>query len=104
MKKTHSFHPNAERYEWDYALCPQGWAQLDTPGDAWYYGHWVNLATFQITILCEGDLYETTCDNLEEFVTEVRDICERFEGKIDPGLNESRIQAWRQSPLADCLH
>ena len=104
MKQTHSYHLDAERYKWDYELCPQGWAQLDTPDDAWYYGHWVNLSTFQITTFCEGDLYETEFETLDEFVAEVRRICERFEGKIDPGLNEDRIETWRQSPLADCLH
>lgn len=64
-----------DRYYFDFKQCKysDGWAQLDTDQDAWYFGNWVNLRTLQFVSYAEGDIIEKQCSNLEEFKKELKE-------------------------------
>lgn len=95
MQTTRSFHPNTDRYVFDFKLCPsaRGWAQFDTRQDASYFGNWINPFERKLVNFAEGDLAITVCDSDEEFAAElaarVAWCRERddFVG-LDPGFNE----------------
>lgn len=57
MERETHFINDGSRYQADNLLSPtDGWAQLDTTDDAWYYGNWVNPFIKQIVSYTEGDL------------------------------------------------
>lgn len=111
MEKVHEFCP-ADRYVYDFGVCTSknGFAQIDTSQDASYFGTWANPEKLIIFNYCEGDCYTTICDNVEEFVAEIREIKRwndqrghQFLG-IDPGWNEEDAKPWHKIGLGDLLH
>ncbi len=111
MKKERFFQ-SADRYLFDFKLCRtcDGWAQLDTTQDAWYFGNWINPFKRQIVTYAEGDVTIRTCDTDDEFRRTVEDIClqyEKYDGQrpgIDPGFNENLKTAFVSLGLQDWLH
>lgn len=67
IKRSHIV--GADRYRFDNGQCSyeQGFAQVDTMFDAWYFGIWVNPITGTIVSYMEGDVTVGTTDNDAEF-------------------------------------
>jgi len=110
MERKEEFCP-ADRYTYDMGLCSlaNGFSQLDTKQDASYFGTWANPTKFVIFSYCEGDCTTTTCDNAEEFITEIHSIAEwnienGYGFAIDPGWKETDGQPWRNLGLGNFLH
>jgi len=110
--KTDRYHLPADRYLFDFKRCTydKGFAQVDSPQDASYYGTWANPTTLQIVSYCEGDVCEKTAATPQEFCDELRAIdawnVEHQNGhaRIDPGFGETMKQAFIDVGLADMLH
>ena len=110
MKKQTAFFPDAARYQFDRRFCSNGFAQVDTGQDAWYFGIWANPETFEIFTYAEGDLIYKKAENQVEFVGEMRTI-EAFHTRyddfigIDPGWEpEPLTTRFTKLGLADLLH
>ena len=75
MLKTQDWRPTS-RYEFDMGECSakNGFAQVDTGQDAWYFGTWANPWEFKIVNYCEGDICRTVCDSKEEFIAEIESM------------------------------
>lgn len=111
MVKTIHEHCPADRYKYDWGLCStsNGFAQVDTDQDAWYYGTWANPEKRIIFSYCEGDCTTIECDTDEEFITEMRKFEEwniKMGGfcKVDAGLREGAQDPWKHLGLGDMLH
>jgi len=73
IEQKHISDPDRSRYKWDFSLnWSDGWCQLDTAEDAWYYGNWVNLVTWEFMSYAEGDFEHTKAESLEEFLAELK--------------------------------
>ena len=98
----------SDRYTYDNLLCSKGFAQIDSKEDASYYGHWACPVHYIIFSYVEGDCTTTKCDTADEFVTEIRKLCDwmkshdQFVG-IDPGIR-SGPDEWKELGLGDLLH
>lgn len=111
MKITKEHCPS-DRYRYDFGPCStaNGFAQVDTDQDAWYYGTWANPEKHIIFTYCEGDCTTIECDTDEEFVAEMRKLEEwnnKERGgfcKVDPGLREGAQEPWKRLGLGDMLH
>ena len=111
MKTITEFAPG-DRYRYDVGLCStkNGFAQIDTSQDAWYFGTWANPERLMIVCYCEGDVTIQTADTPAEFVAELHKLKQwneenghRFIG-IDPGFNEVLKKGFCDIGLADMLH
>jgi len=111
MKTIREFVP-ADRYVYDCGpcSCAKGFAQVDTPQDASYFGTWASPSRRMVVSYCEGDVTTEICENDAEFVALLREIdqwnIEHQDGhaKIDPGLGPELKAAFEQIGLADMLH
>ena len=112
MKTIRSSLEYGDRYVFDFDTCTthNGFAQVDTEQDAWYYGTWANPFTRQIVSYCEGDVTVQQCESPQEFVAEIRKIKQwnedsgfRFIG-IDPGFNSNLQKKFVALGLLDLLH
>jgi hypothetical protein len=112
IKRERQFLEGTDRYQFDFGPCApaQGFAQVDTSQDAWYYGNWANPFTFTFVSYAEGDLDTTVADTPEEFRTVIREFVEwnnaerdRFKG-IDSMLDERIEQAFRDLGLGEYLY
>ena len=76
MQTTRSFIPNGDRYRFDFGICSvkNGFAQVDTGQDAWYFGTWANPVTLTIVNYCEGDVSVRVAQSPEEFAEELKGI------------------------------
>lgn len=86
-----------------------GWAQIDTSQDASYFGTWTNPFTFETINYCEGDIYHTKCDTVEEYALDIRKSQswnnERgYKFAIDGMCNEKLIARFKEIGLGDLLH
>jgi hypothetical protein len=102
---TREHADTGNRYEIDALLCPAGWAQIDSPEDASWYGTWAHPDHRSVVTYCEGDICRAHADTAEEFEAEIRRI-HRFHQedggiRIDP-VNSTR-EAWAAAGLADLL-
>jgi len=111
MKRETDFLMNADRYQFDSGECStaNGYAQVDTKQDAWYYGTWANPETFTIVSYAEGDVTRQTADDADEFVTAIRELKAWNEKLgywigIDPMLNTEIDRRFRDLGLGDLLH
>ena len=110
MEKRTSFK-STDRYEFDFGICSSenGFAQIDTTQDAWYYGTWANPFTFVEVSYCEGDITFVMCENEAEFVKRIRstkawnDEGGYWKG-IDAGLDDKATQRWQEIGLGDLMH
>ncbi len=106
MKVTKEFCPG-DRYVYDWQLLGNGYAQVDTTNDAWYFGIWCNPWALAVITYCEGDVTTVVCDNSAEFEQEIRRIKEFFGDGflgIDPGLSANRRIRVAAVGLGDLLH
>lgn len=111
MKTTTEFCP-ADRYAYDFGICSaeNGFAQMDTGQDAWYFGMWANPTKLAILSYVEGDVTLREAESTKEFVAEIRGIRQwneengnGFKG-IDPMGNEDIEARFRALGLGDLLH
>jgi hypothetical protein len=100
-----------ERYHYDFNTLTyaRGWAQMDTRGDASYYGNWVNPERRELFSYCEGDTTLTHCDSDDEFVAELRRAADWHKENqtwlgIDPGLRPELREKLTTLGVADLLH
>jgi len=111
MKTTTEFCP-ADRYAYDFGVCSvkNGFAQIDTKQDAWYFGMWANPTKLAILSYVEGDVTLKIADSPEEFVAELRRVYawnetwgHGFIG-IDPMGSDAIEAMFRKIGLGDLLH
>ena len=111
MKVLREF-AEADRYTYDFGLCSvkNGFAQVDTGQDAWYFGTWANPERLIIFTYAEGDCITTICNAPEEFNAELRKIKtwneengHGFRG-IDPMGNDKLEGKFKSLDLGDLLH
>lgn len=112
MKTVKKFIPGIDRYHFDFGACTsvKGYAQVDTEQDASYYGTWANPFELRVVSYAEGDIHTSTAENVEEFVSEIREI-KRWNDEqgwaflgIDPGFNEELANRFLEIGLGDLLH
>jgi len=112
METVNKFEMNGERYKYDFGVCSakNGFAQVDTDQDAWYYGNWANPTTLTIVSYCEGDVTVKTAKTEAEFVEEMHSIQKwhneegrRFIG-VDTMCNKAITAQFENLGLADMLH
>ena len=111
MRKTERFDPEGSRYAFDFGLCTpgDGWAQVDTREDAWYFGTWTNPTLRQIVSYREGDISVECADDDAEYVEALRALHRWNVGNghwkgIDTMLNEDVARAFERLGLDDLLH
>jgi len=102
-----------DRYYFDFEKCStkNGFAQVDTSQDAWYFGTWANPHQLEVICYAEGDLSIASFDTPEEFKQEILDIVDwnrehhRFLG-IDTGPypDNAIAQAFRNIGLGEYIH
>ena len=97
----------ADRYlDEKHCAAKDGWVQIDTTQDAWYYGTWTHKEKRQIVNYCEGDLNTTLCADDEAYRAALReykrwnDECGYWLG-IDAG---SRAEEWYDAGFGEYLH
>lgn len=117
MKNVERFRSEEDRYFFDREDCSsdEGFVQIDTRQDSWYFGMWTNPYTFTTVSYCEGDVCITTFDNVDEYVSYIREsdayFVEAGYGHIgidpgwpgEPGTDEA-IRRFRELGLEDLLH
>ena len=110
LERLRRQHPRiGDHYVFDFDACPwsAGWAQLDTPQDAWYFGTWADPAGRLLVTYAEGDITVQGFEDDAAFCEAVRKWSawqlEHYEkrGTVDPGLDPARIEAWEDLGLAD---
>ena len=109
VKRTENRMSN--RYEYDLGQCSlsQGFAQIDTPQDASYFGCWTNPFTLVTLCYLEGDVITNYCATVAEYCADLRET-QRFNKKngelfaIDGMLNRRMIERFKKIGLADLLH
>lgn len=111
MQTIRDFEP-ANRYVYDFGPCSakNGFAQVDTQQDAWYFGIWANPEKMVVITYAEGDVVIRKADNTQEFIDEIHAI-KKFEEEmgrrflgIDPGFNADLKQQFVNAGLGDLLH
>ena len=110
MEKIQEF-ASADRHLYDFGLCSyaNGFSQIDTDQDAWYYGTWANPFKFIIFNYVEGDCYTTICENEEEFKNAMADMAKwntenNYGFHIDPGGDPKNKEQWINVGLSEYLH
>jgi len=104
--------PGVDRYQFDFDRCSlkNGWAQIDTSQDAWYFGQWANPLELRIMVYAEGDCTLMTASSKAEFVKEIRSMAEwnikqGWGFGIDAGFRKTEIvDAFQSLGLGDLLH
>lgn len=111
MKVSRDF-ADGDRYRYDFGLCSvkNGFAQVDTEQDAWYYGTWANPFKLIIFSYCEGDCTLQEADSQEEFTREMLKLKAwneengwKFSG-IDCMCKDALEQEFIKLGLKDLLH
>lgn len=98
-QRINGFNPS-NRYTYDNNKCSyvNGWAQIDTPTDADYFGNWINPHELKIFSYIEGDTIEFIADNSEELLEEFERMVNFYQENgennvhIDPGLNNTKLK------------
>lgn len=98
---------DGDRYAYDFGLC-RDFAQVNTSGDASWFGIWACPSRLVVFTFCEGDCCTVKCDTPDEFCAEmhrVRDFAERQGGflGVDPGTDAAKVEAWEAIGLGDLL-
>ena len=111
VKIDRDFTSEGDRYAYDFRICnfKNGWAQIDTSQDAWYFGSWANPTERKLVSYCEGDITVTTCETDAEFIEKIRSAAEwnvknEYGFHIDGMCSEPIIEAFAALGLADLLH
>jgi hypothetical protein len=104
---------DADRYHFDFGPCSyaNGFYQIDTDQDAWYFGQWANPATRTTVSFTEGDVTECQYDTDEEFTAAILANADWHQKNgyafgIDPGIsgNQAFVARWTALGLAHLLH
>ncbi len=109
MNIKREFIEGIDRYTFDFGPCTasNGYAQVDTADDAWYYGCWANPTTRRVIEYAEGDLTTIEFDTPEEFAAYMREFVQtRYnpDRKL-PAVDAYRTeQAWIEIGCQDLLH
>ena len=110
--KTERFNSQcSDRYILDFGQCSSknGFAQVDTEQDAWYYGTWANPYKLIIVNYCEGDVTVQRCESEQEFAETLRKIKAWNEKQgfkkfgIDGMCNDSLISKFKSIGVGDLL-
>jgi hypothetical protein len=111
MKTTRTHESNGNRYGFDFGPCSSknGWAQIDTSQDAWYFGSWANPARLMVFDYTEGDCTLQQCESSEEFcelIHKIRawNLDRGYTFAIDPMCNNDIEQQFRALGLGDVLY
>jgi len=117
MNTATSFHPTRDRYAYDTEKCcfSDGWSQIDSQQDAWYYGQWANPAQLKYVSFTEGDVTERSFDQPSEFVEFIQSLAQWHRDRddsrfgIDPGFpglpqTEASRDRWTELGLSALLH
>lgn len=111
MQVKREFINDGDRYAFDFNLCTpsNGWAQVDSRQDAWYYGNWANPTRRMIVGYAEGDVTIKTAASDEEFARELRELCSWLKentglGAVDPMLRDDLTAAFQRVGCGDLLH
>ena len=112
MTTTRSFISDGDRYRFDTGMCSvkNGFAQVDTGQDAWYFGMWANPYTLTIVSYMEGDVSVAVADSSIEFREELEGIKtwndesgHGFKG-IDTMCNGAMTERFKTLAMGDMLH
>jgi len=107
MRTSQTLIIDGNRYRLDFGPCHfnQGYAQVDTTEDAWYYGTWANPTTLTIVVYAEGDLIIHECESEDEFFSWLTDFAknECFRG-IDPMCQPDIEERFKAIGLGSLLH
>ena len=112
MKHETGFMPSGDRYHFDFGECSadNGYAQVDTPQDAHYFGIWTNPFDFVVITYAEGDINRDTAENAEEYTAYLRKLHAAYEKMgtpirgIDPMLRDNLRDRFVELGLTDLLH
>lgn len=106
MNRKDYFQIDTTRYAFDFKYCTyaKGWAQVDTPQDAWYFGVWTNPTSLKIITHAEGDTTVISCDNSQEYAAEVSKACDFYSAKIDAGCKQSIVEKITNHGLSEYLY
>ena len=100
------YYLDGNRYLYDVKLAPSdGWAQIDTSIDAWYYGQWANPVELKYIVYCEGDVYEAVFATEADFIKKITHCAkmDSFLG-IDTLCDDSLTKAFKAIGLENLLH
>lgn len=107
MEHTRNF-VNGDRYLYDNEICSykKGWAQVDTPQDASYFGTWTNPYSLTVMTFAEGDETFTQCNTQEEYVELIRSMCKFYDNKmkIDAAADHKLCERFTDLGLNDLIH
>ena len=110
MTREERHDPVGDRYGFDAGMCSyaNGFAQIDTKQDAWYFGTWVNPTERKIVSFAEGDIAIETAEDDDELVAALRASAKwnneaGWGFAIDPGTGDMR-QKFEQLGVGDLLH
>jgi hypothetical protein len=103
---------DAERYYYDFGPCSagNGYAQIYSSQDAWYYGNWCNPITMTIVNFCQGEVYTRQAETVKEFVDAIRELKSWYERVghefrgIDAMSDTGLIAEFQKLGLGDLLH
>jgi len=107
--KTTSHFIDRDRYAFDTGECSpsNGFAQIDTSQDAWYYGNWINPSKKVAVTYAEGDYSRHEFESREEMLEWVKSFHDNkglgFIG-IDPGLGNVLKSECIANGLGPYLH
>lgn len=112
METKRLFDGMTDRYAFDFDTChfKKGFAQVDTPQDASYFGTWANPFRLQIVSYLEGDIIIETAETDTEFAEAIRSINQwnrehqEGEAKIDGMCDDEIIAKFELLGLHDLLH
>jgi len=109
-----------DRYFFDTekCVCEQGWSQVDSQQDAWYFGQWADPFALKYVTFAEGDVTEQQCETKEEFISLIERVAQWHKDNdgdgfssfgIDPGWpgkphTEAAIARWTELGFKDLLH
>lgn len=68
METTETHIADANRYQFDGNLIGQGYAQIDSEQDAWYFGTWLHPKKLHMITYAEGDVIAHQFESAEEFI------------------------------------
>ena len=111
MERERSFDPLIDRYEFDFDRCGinKGFAQINTPQDACYFGAWVNPTERRIVSYLEGDIIIETAADDAELADALRRLAKwnaerNYDFGIDPGFGLQLHDRFEAIGVGDLLH
>ena len=98
MQRRDYFMMEGDRSHFDFGQCSykKGFAQVDTSGDAPYFGLWANPNTLEIVQYCEGDVTELKAETETEFTEALQEMNKfytdfRIDASLQPAMEKRFI-------------